>query len=157
MITNEYYDDGECTYLTVNNGEIRYYMDTSDVPRMNFIHWYPDYYGYLTTKINGKNVKFHRYLLGLTNPKEIVDHIDRDVTNNRRSNLRIVTHQENMRNRNKDCTNTSGYIGVSEDKSGRRKKRWRAFITGKTLGYFYTREEAYDARRKAEKEIYGDK
>ena len=42
----------------------------------------------------------------------VVDHIDGDVSNNRISNLRIVTYQTNTRNRAKPRTNTSGVVGV---------------------------------------------
>src|SRR6185437_12792771 len=48
-----------------------------------------------------KRLYLHRVLLGITDPTIMVDHIDRDSLNNRRSNLRIATHAENMRNARK--------------------------------------------------------
>lgn len=39
----------------------------------------------------------HRWLLGLTDRKVEVHHIDNDGLNNRRSNLRPCTHQQNLR------------------------------------------------------------
>jgi len=53
---------------------------------------------YACTKIEGKKVYMHRFIMG--GPKGlIVDHINRQTLDNRRENLRIVTHSENMKNR----------------------------------------------------------
>src|SRR5690554_3545233 len=56
-------------------------------------------------------------------PREDIDHIDRNGTNNRWDNLREVTAEENMRNCSIRRDNTSGYSGVVWCK---RKKRWVA-------------------------------
>lgn len=78
------------------------------------------------------------------------DHKDGDTLNCRRSNLRIVTPQVNARNRTRKKTNTSGYIGVE-----RHKKRWRARLDKRHLGYFNTAEEANEARLEAECRKWG--
>ena len=46
-------------------------------------------------------VKLHRYVLGLLEIGSggIVDHINGNTLDNRRENLRIVSHKENMNNR----------------------------------------------------------
>ena len=90
-----------------------------------------------------------------------VDHIDGDVLNNQKSNLRICTQQENAKNRKINKNNTSGIKGVSKTKRKEwRSKTWQAIIgaDGKNthLGYFYTAEEAGRAYKKAAKELYGD-
>lgn len=54
-----------------------------------------------------------------------VDHRNCDSLDNRRDNLRIVTHAENMRNRRKRKNTSSRYIGVSFRK---KRKRWDANI-----------------------------
>lgn len=82
-----------------------------------------------------------------------VDHINGDTLDNRRSNLRVVTHAENLRNRNgAQANNTSGYVGVRPKYGGR---RWVAEIAGEYIGSFKTREEAATARLAAEKEKWG--
>ena len=61
--------------------------------------------GYRKGMLNQKMVWAHRVALALHLgewPKGEVDHINRDKTDNRLSNLRVVTHQENAMNRDND-------------------------------------------------------
>lgn len=54
---------------------------------------------YACTTINGKKVYLHRLLMG--SPRDmVVDHLNQQTLDNRRENLKIVTHSENMLNRN---------------------------------------------------------
>lgn len=101
-------------------------------------------------------VKMHREILNA--PKGYcVDHIDGDGLNNTRSNLRLCTNSENIRNSNVGKRNTSGYKGVSWHA---RDKRWQAKIVmdGKQnhIGNFDTAEEAALAYNEAAKMHYGD-
>lgn len=90
-------------------------------------------------KVEGRclTVYLHRVLMDAP-PDAEVDHIDRNGLNNRRSNLRLVTHSQNMWNRDPDA-------GVT-----RRRGRWRATIThtGKKIdiGLYECREDAVLAR-----------
>ena len=88
-------------------------------------------------------------------PGEIVDHVDGDVLNNRRSNLRLATHTDNMRNRKLQVNNKSGYTGVRI-----RRSRWVAEIrvNGKKihLGYFDNAEDAYKAYQNAASKYFGE-
>jgi len=56
--------------------------------------------------------RLHRHLMGLANPKILCDHRDHDGLNNTRSNIRVATHGQNMRNRHNQGV-TSQYLGVS--------------------------------------------
>ncbi len=87
----------------------------------------------------------HRELCrGLSTERPFVDHADGDGLNNRRSNLRACTRQENNRNirhRRPGCT--SRHTGVSWDKA---HGRWRAYIRiDKRLKYLGLFTEEYDA------------
>src|ERR1035437_1775635 len=68
-------------------------------------------------KPNGKKtvLKMHRLIMGLTDPKILVDHIDQDGLNNRRANLRTATSSENNRNRKVIRTSLTGTKGVKRD------------------------------------------
>lgn len=105
--------------------------------------------------INGKNDAIHRVIMG-KKPGYEVDHINRDKLDNRRSNLRFVTHQQNLSNRN-----GWGKLpkGVYLDPGRGRIKKYKAMrrINGKTVsfGYHLTVEDAVEALNK--KEPYAQK
>lgn len=97
------------------------------------------------------SIKMHRIIMN-AKKGEIVDHINRNSLDNRRSNLRIATHIENCRNARLKSDNKSGIRGVHWAKHA---KSWVAQIriNGKTkhLGCFLTIEEAAAARKEQEK------
>lgn len=83
----------------------------------------------------------------------VVDHINGDTLDNRRSNLRAVPQSVNLRNTDRlRSNNASGHVGVQFYPNA--KKGWRAFIVadGKryALGSFVTKEEAIEARLRGE-------
>lgn len=93
----------------------------------------------------------HRFILGLPSGRDLeVDHINRDGLDNRRANLRAITHAGNMQNRPSHKGSRSRYRGVSWDSA---RKRWRAKvrISGRTvhLGRFLSEEEAGETARLA--------
>ena len=102
--------------------------------------------GYISIKFDGKEYQASRlawlYMTG-ENPDCFIDHINRDSTDNRFSNLRKASYTENNRNRSMARNNTSGYKGVNWHKH---RNKWRAEIKVNnkaiTLGYF---ENAIDA------------
>lgn len=63
--------------------------------------------------IKGKNKKFkmHRIILGVTDPRVIIDHINRNPLDNTRGNLRICTASQNMANKVTE-SNKTGFKGV---------------------------------------------
>jgi HNH endonuclease/AP2 domain len=88
-------------------------------------------------------------------PKDDVDHVDLDRTNNRWGNLRPATRAQNIVNSGLRATNKSGFKGVSF-KNG----RWRATIrTGGRclhLGYFPSPEEASRVYEEAASQSFGE-
>ena len=99
----------------------------------------------------GKVTLMHRLLMQ-SKDGEIVDHVNRDPTDNRRANLRPCSVAENCRNRGVGRNNQCGLKGVYRDRSNRSVKVWRAQIRvdGRKvcLGRFESAEAAglaYDA------------
>lgn len=112
--------------------------------------------GYRAIGIEGKLYKAHRliwkYHYG-KDPKEFIDHIDGNGTNNNIENLREATHQQNGFNRGPQKNNKLGIKGVR--KLG---NKYTAAITingkEKHLGMFFTIEEARLVREEAEKKLF---
>ena len=75
-----------------------------------------------------------------------IDHIDGNPLNNRITNLRLVTHKENMRNTKKRRDNTSGIPGVCYDKQ---RKQWLVRVGADFVGRFTSLSEAKKARKEA--------
>ena len=139
-------------------------VDDDDYEMLNMYKWYIKKGGntfYAARSIfskdgNQKTIRMHRLLLNA--PKGIeVDHKDGNGLNNQKSNIRLATRSQNRMNRPKQSRNTSGFKGVSWDKTHR---VWMAYITlnnvQKNLGYFKSKQEAYQARRKANIEYHNE-
>jgi hypothetical protein len=114
--------------------------------------------GYVCVQIKGKQYRAHRLIWAYQYgewPEFEIDHINRDRSDNRLSNLRVVTSSENNRNMSLPVTNTSGHVGVYWVKS---RETWNVKIqvNGKqlNLGYFRDKAKAIAARLAAEKD-YG--
>lgn len=108
--------------------------------------------GYLEGKILGKYYKAHRVIwLWMTGewPKEQVDHINHDRTDNRWCNLREASRLENYRNQSQYKNNKSGCTGVC--KQG---LKWytQIAVDGKNvyLGRYNSYDDAVAIRKEAE-------
>jgi len=113
--------------------------------------------GYRRGAILNKTYSAHRIAWKIyyeAEPCGQIDHINHNRSDNRISNLREVSHQENHKNLPLRKTNSSGFPGVQWYE---KPKRWRAFITnnGKTqyLGSFAEKNDAIRARVMAEKSL----
>ena len=89
----------------------------------------------------------------------IVDHINGDTLDNRKSNLRVASHIQNMRNRGLQKNNTHGAPGLTYLKD--RSKPWRVTIRigekwPKYIGCYPTKEEAISAQSAAKLQYHGE-
>lgn len=109
-----------------------------------------------TVRKNGTRKCLYMSRLIMGNPKGMmVDHINGDGLDNRKSNLRICTHAENNRNRKPDFGRK--YKGVSKDSHS--PKLWRAQISINNrrtfIGLFKTEVEAAIAYNTEAKKHHG--
>jgi hypothetical protein len=121
---------------------------------------YTDYRGYIKIVIDETIYLAHRlawlYMTGEW-PKETIDHENHNKQDNRWTNLRPATLNEQQYNKRKQRNNTSGYKNVYWNK---RANKWRSYIKVNNknlhLGYYNTAEEAYNVYCKAAEEYHKD-
>lgn len=98
-------------------------------------------------------LRMHRAILELEfgDPRQ-ADHINRDRLDNRRSNLRVVTHAQNCQNMPAQSSSRSGMRGVR-----RARDRWQAYVCNLDgfhhLGVFDTAEEASTAAAEGRRQL----
>ena len=115
--------------------------------------------GYLRIAVLSRDYLAHRlawlYVYGNW-PEDQIDHINRNRSDNRISNLRGVTNKQNLQNASKYSHNTSGHTGVCWHKQC---SKWVAQIAHNrkhlSLGCFATIEEAIAARKAGELKYWG--
>jgi len=122
-------------------------------------------YAYRNIYQDSKHIKgffLHRVIMARVIGRELednefVDHINGNGLCNLRSNLRIVTNQQNMMNRKIHKDNKSGYKGVCWVKKAK-KFCAQIQISGKRihLGLFDSADEAYAAYCAAAKTYHGE-
>lgn len=150
------------THYIIKIKDYEFLIDKEDYERCKTISW-------RTHKIKNSNriycqgyskelkfISLHAFLMNF--PEGVVDHENRNTFDNRKQNLRVVTSQNNSINSSLSKNNTSGFIGVWEQKGSKltpyvaelmlnRKKIYRE--------YFQTKEEAILGRLKAELKYFG--
>ena len=101
------------------------------------------------------SIKLHQILRPCARYFE-VDHKNRNGLDNRISNLRVVTHAENMLNKSLRLDNPTGHTGISWDKL---HNRWHAGLClqgqAKHLGFFTCFKKALASRKAAEIKYFG--
>lgn len=133
-------------------------VDERDFTKLSKYNWFArksdrNYYAFRT--VGKKHIRMHRAITHA--PKGmVVDHIDHDGLNNRRSNLRVCTIKQNSRNA-RSHKGTSRYKGVYWLK---RNSKWTAEILcdgkKKFLGYFKNEIDAALAYDKTARKLFAE-
>lgn len=116
-----------------------------------------DHKGYLQFSVDKITVKLHRVKWALHYgywPKEDLDHINRDISDNSISNLRECSRKENSWNRGHRSNSTSGYLGVTLHKASN-KYQYQIMCNGKRYyGLELTALAAAEKREMLAKELH---
>ena len=149
--------DGKIGYGKLVTGET-FIFDSDDFSKISGTMWYRAINGahgevYVT---DSHGNKLYRAILDA--PGDMcVDHINLDPLDNRKCNLRICTHRQNLCNRAPQSNNTSGVSGVCWKK---RRQTWNARIkyygAEIHLGAYHSFLEAVQARNEGMKWLYGE-
>lgn len=117
-------------------------VDIDDLELVSQYKWCRSKLGYVIARTPSGMIRIHRLVMGLTDPKSQVDHINHCLVDNRKSNLRVVTNQQNSFNRQLEG-GTSRFKGVYFESS---RNKWQAYITinskRKNLGRYATEKMA---------------
>lgn len=132
-------------------------VDDEDYEWLNQWKWCFDKYAIRRiSRKNQKSTKIYMHRL-IMKPERLsdTDHINRNRLDNRRCNLRNVTHQQNAWNITIPKHNTSGFMGVSWHNKTR---KWQVGIKldGKRIyiGLFSQIQEAIDAYQLAKEKYH---
>jgi hypothetical protein len=140
-------------------------VDAEDYPKLSEYNWHAikhskDLEGrYIVARRNSPKggVYMHVQIMG-KRKGFIIDHINRNSLDNRKSNLRFITLSQNQHNKSKSKSKTSSkFKGVHWDSS---RKLWKAAIVfqGRNIfiGRFKTEKDAARAYDAKSKEIFKD-
>lgn len=154
--TNEIIELEDSILIESSNGDDYSRIDKEDYRKVKDYCWCSSH-GYAVAPIRGEKNKFarmHRIIMdcGENEDDLVVDHINHDITDNRKRNLRIATNAQN--NWNSINSHNSGI------KYNSNKNTWKVSINYNlqniNLGEFNSYDEAQEIRNKAEQIFYGE-
>jgi hypothetical protein len=129
------------TYIALSgkNGKgHRTLVDEETYKLYGHLKWHLSSTGYAVRRSNHVTTRLHR-LVARATEGTVVDHLNNDPLDNRKTNLRVTTQLENNRNR-------KNVKGIAFDKS---RNRWIVRYRYKFYGRYNTEQEACRAYQKA--------
>lgn len=136
-----------------------FYFDKEDFQKIKNICWFKDTKtGYIRGSLSGlnKKVSLHRIVME-ADKDDIIDHINHDLTDNRKSNLRKCTRSQNAMNSHIRSDNKSGCSNVYYDKN---RSKWGVQISFDkrriSIGRFDSYERAVEEQKKIENQMFAD-
>jgi len=138
-------------------GHFNVLIDGEDYERVKQYSWS------INTPMRGRlyvrsshHVLLHRFIMDAPEGKE-VDHINGNLLDNRKKNLRVCERCDNVKNRATNKNSSSGFRGVYWDAE---TCKWCAAIsfnkTRRKLGRYETKEQAARAYNNAAKKYHGE-
>lgn len=167
---NTYRIDGDVCFIETNTpktGKLEFLIDAEDFNRAKALHWIPRrdklgaYYAITSFRYmdSGKHmraqIQMHSFITSFEDG--VIDHKNGNSQDNRKTNLRVATVQQNCMNRGLNKKNKHNGKGFCYSKAD---KKFRAYIylsgKAKSLGSYKTRDEAALAYNKAAIEHFGE-
>ena len=137
-----------------DHNDKEFYLDIDDYEKVKNICWLVGDNGYVKNRY--RNLYLHRFVMDCPSDM-VVDHIDHNPTNNRKSNLRICKQQQNAINKSIQSNNKTNVVGVHFEKT---RNKWVAELTLKHKKVFWQSfdnfEDAVKARQTAENKFFGE-
>lgn len=136
-------------YVGILPNGLEFLFDIDDYDKVSQYCWTLSGVGYPVASLGNRSnhIYLHNLILGKVVNYDI-DHINHNKLDNRKKNLRIVSHSENILNAKLNKNNKSGYKGVSWNK---RYSKWEVFITINYKHIFLGRYDNLDDAIKARK------
>ena len=140
-------------YTNKNNVPFQIDEEDFDLVKQNIWHLTN---GYVVTSKGRKEFRLHRLIMHTPDGMQ-TDHINGDILDNRKENLRVCTQNQNLYNQKKRANKSSKYKGVYLHKLA---NKWMAYIDKDRkrtyLGLFVEEWEAASAYNAKAIEIYGE-
>lgn len=145
-------------YVELTQGDYSL-IDSEDAELVSGVNWHVVIYSGKPYAIGSKNLALHRVISNT--PKDLeTDHRNGDGLDNRKCNLRPVTHALNSINRKLNRDTITGIKGVTIYRNRGKRITYRSYIKrdNKTycLGTFDTAEKAGEVYRLASIELHGE-
>lgn len=154
-IRNEIFIKNNIAYIKLRKSNNFAFIDKEDLDKVKNYTWRETKDGYPICYYNENGKQSHKCLhnVFINPPRPFeVDHINQNKLDNRKSNLRVVTHLENMHNINRVAKSNTGVSNVYKVKSGKFAVRIQYNLKQNHIGTFNSMEEAKIALEDFKKE-----
>ena len=130
--------------------------DDDDFINLSKSKWYENGSGYAYCRVNKSNIRFHRVVMNAQDG-DIIDHINGNRLDNRKSNLRFCTQAQNSANMKIHGRNKTGFKGVSfEQRLGTYQCSICVNGKSKRIGNYPTAEIAWRFYDKFAMDFFGE-